>query len=147
MITVADVVTQVNTMLTAKFPNIDITFTDNPTGKTIPAFYTTVFSNTINKISIEETQKKLGIKIYYFPSNEYDYLEELCSIQEECNNLFASGFPIQDIYVDLGEDGIDNTIIDGVLQILFYINYKVYTDNDDEYDYMGDLDNEEDYNI
>lgn len=147
MITAADVVTQVNSMLTAKFPNANITFTDNPNGKERPAFYTTILSNKSNQISDRETQKKIGIKIYYFPSDGYDYLEELSNIQESCDELFCQGFQLQDIYINLDEDGIDYNTTDGILQILFYVNYYIERDlEEDSYENIGNWIDEENFN-
>ncbi|RMD02740.1 hypothetical protein D9O40_05415 [Clostridium autoethanogenum] len=146
MITVADVITQINTMLTTKFPNTNITFTDNPDGHERPAFYTTILSNASNQLSDRRTQKKIGIKIYYFPTDEHDYLEELCNIQENIDELFCQGFPMQDIYINLDEDGIDYNITDGILQILFYVNYYLERDTEeDNLDYIENIEDEENY--
>jgi len=137
------IVKTVNLILKSKFPNIDRQSTDIQEGFSRPSFFVTTDSNKSGQQNDRITNKKVGIRIYYFPSNEHNCQVELLEMQDSLDELFSDGFMIQDgsdnTYINLDEDGIDYNITDGVLQALFYVNYMNESDPDADYDYMEEL--------
>jgi hypothetical protein len=140
MITLKDIIKTINTLLKANFPNVKIESSDNAEGFDRPSFYVHVDSNGTGQQNEAVITKKVGIRIYYFPTDEHDCSIELLEIQDGLDNLFSNGFLINgDTYINLDEDGIDYTITDNVLQALFYVNYMNYKDLDADLEYMEEL--------
>lgn len=140
MITLKDIIKTINTLLKANFPNVKIESSDNTEGFDRPSFFIAVDSNSTGQQNAAVTTKKVGIRIYYFPTDEHNCSIELLEIQDGLDDLFSNGFLIDsDTYINLDEDGIDYTITDNVLQALFYVNYMNYKDLDADLEYMEEL--------
>jgi len=137
------IVKTINNMLKAKFLDIHRQSTDIQEGFKRPSFFVTTDSNKSGQQNDRITNKKVGIRIYYFPSNEHNCQIELLEMQDSLDELFSNGFMIQEgedkTYINLDEDGIDFNTTDNVLQALFYVNYMNETDPDADYDYMEKL--------
>lgn len=139
MITLDDIIVAINTLLETKFPDIKEESTDNKEALDRPSFFVTIETNKSGQQSTSETTKKVGIRIYYFPTDEHDCQIELLEMQDSLDELFSNGFMIDDTYINLDEDGIDYTTTDNILQALFYVNYINTTDLDTDYEYMEEL--------
>lgn len=143
MITPTDVVTQINSMLEEEFSGVNISFNDNKEGYKEPYFIVSMLSNLSNQMSQEERGHKIGMQLYYFPTDEHNYLEETLDIEQRLTELFCNGFWIQDIYIDLDENGLSFDINEGILNAIFYVNYITCEDDLDKYDNIEDFDFEE----
>lgn len=138
------IVKTVNNMLKVKFPDIHRQSTDIQEGFSRPSFFVATDSNKSGQQNDRITNKKVGIRIYYFPSNEHNCQVELLEMQDSLDELFSDGFMIQEntdnTYINLDEDGIDYNTTDGILQALFYVNYENESDPEADFDYMEELD-------
>ncbi len=127
MIKLQDIMTDINAKLKDKF-NIEINDNDVKEGFVRPSFFVQ-FDNLYKTDYLYTFERRLTVRIYYFPSNRHKYQIEVLEKQQEIEDLFKLGLKIKDRHLSLVYD-IESEVIDGVLEISFELRY--YDNNHEE---------------
>ncbi|MEL3956921.1 DUF6838 family protein [Caldifermentibacillus hisashii] len=120
MITYRDIRKAINAKLKNEF-NIEINSNDVKEGFKRPSFFVT-FDNLVKSSDQSQFDRSLTIRIYYFPTDRYDYSLELLDIQEQLENLFDLKFNVLDRKFNIFESS--SLITDGVLEFSFDIQFS-----------------------
>jgi hypothetical protein len=120
MITYKNIKIAVNTLLKNKF-GVEINSNDLKEGFKRPSFFVS-FDNFLRSSTEEQVQKSLTIRIYYFPTDRYNYSVELLDIQESLESLFDLKLEVLDRKFNINE--ASTVVTDGVLEFSFDIEFK-----------------------
>lgn len=127
MIGIKDIITAINNLLKENFPDVKRQSTDIRQGYTRPCFYVEMDRDMSNKFNTQLKEKTVSIRIYYFPTTEYDSRIELLSVQDKLEEIFLEGvwitpsFFMPTFQQDGQDNGLDFVIVDGILQMQFYL--------------------------
>ena len=127
MIGIKDIIAAINNLLKENFPDVKRQSTDIRQGYTRPCFYTEMDRDMANKLNTRLREKTVSIRIYYFPTTEYDSRVELLNIQDKLEDIFLEGvwitpsFFMPTFQQDGQDSGLDFVIVDGILQLQFYL--------------------------
>ncbi|MCM3411464.1 phage tail terminator family protein [Metabacillus litoralis] len=137
MITYKDIKLSVNNSLINKF-NLPINSNDVKEGFSRPSFFVEL-DNFNPSSTLVQVEKNLTIRIYYFPSDRYDYSLELLDIQEGLESLFDLKLSVLDRQFTINDKTAD--VVDGVLNFYFDLHFFDGKDNDpsDEGELMDTL--------
>lgn len=119
MITLKEIKTVINKKLFNEF-NIEIQSHDVKEGFNRPSFFVT-FDDTIHSATLEQIEKTLTVRIYYFPENRYDYSLELLDIQERLEKIFDLKLKVLDRHFNIHE--VFSLVTDGVLDFSFDLQF------------------------
>ena len=119
MITYKDIKKAVNTLLIKQF-GIEINSNDVEEGFIRPSFFVS-FDDTLRSSTVDQIEKSLTIRIYYFPTDRYNNSIELLEVQEELENLFDLKLPVKDRLFNIFE--AESVVTDGVLAFSFDIEF------------------------
>ncbi|MEY8001609.1 DUF6838 family protein [Clostridium sp. Mt-5] len=127
MIGIKDIITAINDLLAQNFTDVTIQSTDITEGYTRPCFYVELDKNSASKINTKLRDKSISIRIYYFPKDRYNNEVENLNIQDQLENIFLEGLWVNPSFFmptfqqDGQDSGLDFVIVDGVLQLQFYL--------------------------
>jgi hypothetical protein len=127
MIGIKDIITAINNLLKENFPDVKRQSTDIRQGYTRPCFYVEMDRDMAYKLNTQLKEKTVSIRIYYFPTTEYDSRVELLDMQDKLENIFLEGvwitpsFFMPTFQQDGQDNGLDFVIVDGILQMQFYL--------------------------
>jgi hypothetical protein len=127
MITYKDIKKAVNTKLSQEF-GIEINSRDVQEGFNRPSFFVQL-ENTVRSGDESQVHKALTVRIYYFPTDRYDYSIEVLDVQEQLENVFDLKLSVQDRHFNIDE--ASSLVTDGVLNFSFDIAFY------DGRDYVG----------
>lgn len=119
MITYKDIKKSVNTLLINEF-NVEINSNDVKEGFNRPSFFVS-FDDPVRSSTTDQVEKSLTIRIYYFPTDRYNYSLELLDIQEQLENLFDLKLSVLDRKFNIHE--ASTIVTDGVLEFSFGIHF------------------------
>lgn len=119
MITYKDIKKAINTKLKKEF-DFEINSNDVKEGFNRPSFFVTL-DNHNRSSNQDQIQKSLTVRIYYFPTDRYEYSLEIMDIQERLENLFDLKLKVKDRYLNIMETSGNET--DGVLEFSFDIDF------------------------
>lgn len=121
MLSLKDIIKAVNNEIKIVFPKINISSEDIKEGFKRPSFFVNIENNMSNKFNEVTKEKKLTIRIYYFPSDRYKNRVELLEAQDKLENIFFEGLKVNDnTFIPLADD-MEAIIVDGVLQLSLYL--------------------------
>ena len=127
MIGIKDVITAINNLLKENFTDVKRQSTDIRQGYKRPCFYVEMDRDMAYKLNTQLKEKTVSIRIYYFPTTEYDSRVELLDMQDKLENIFLEGvwitpsFFMPTFQQDGQDNGLDFVIVDGILQMQFYL--------------------------
>jgi hypothetical protein len=127
MIGIKDIITAINNLLKENFPDVKRQSTDIRQGYARPCFYVEMDRDMAYKLNTQLKEKTVSIRIYYFPTTEYDSRVELLDMQDKLENIFLEGvwitpsFFMPTFQQDGQDNGLDFVIVDGILQMQFYL--------------------------
>ena len=127
MIGIKDIIAAINSLLKQNFPDVKRQSTDIRQGYTRPCFYVEMDKDMASKLNTQLKEKTVSIRIYYFPTTEYDSRVELLDMQDKLGNVFLEGvwitpsFFMPTFQQDGQDNGLDFVIVDGILQMQFYL--------------------------
>ena len=127
MIGIKDIITAINNLLKENFPDVKRQSTDIRQGYKRPCFYVEMDRDMAYKLNTQLKEKTVSIRIYYFPTTEYDSRVELLDMQDKLENIFLEGvwitpsFFMPTFQQDGQDNGLDFVIVDGILQMQFYL--------------------------
>ena len=126
MITYKDIKIAVNRQL--KKTGIEINSSDVEEGFNRPSFF--VQLDNANRAGNEsQVERSLTVRIYYFPSDRYEYAIEVLEMQETLEELFDLKLAVKDRYLNVDE--LTTFMNDGVLNCSFDMQF--YTARDLEW--------------
>lgn len=120
MITYKDIKMSVNSLLTRHF-DIEINSNDVQEGFIRPSFFVSLDNPTRSSL-MSQIERSLTIRIYYFPSDRYNYSVELMDIQERLENLFDLKLSVKDRKFNIVD--VVSNVTDGVLNLSFDIEFS-----------------------
>lgn len=132
MLSLKDIKLAINEKLLSEFPKIEIQSTDIKEGFKRPSFFVKFdYSSKTDYRFVFE--RRLTVRIYYFPSDRYQYDIEVIEMQEDIEKLFYLGLQVKDRYLKI-ENDIQSELVDGVLIVSFDLSYydSSYTEPEQE---------------
>lgn len=118
MITYKDIRLAINRQL--KKTGIEITSRDVTEGFDRPSFF--VQLDDVGRSGDEnQVHKSMTVRIYYFPSDRYEYSIEVLDMQEMLENLFDLKLAVKDRFFNVDEVRTD--VVDGVLNCSFDLEF------------------------
>ena len=96
MVTLADIVTAVSTVLRDNFPEIGLESGDIEEGYTAPCFYTDWDGINSSHIGEDMSDDSLITRIFYFPEDKHKNEVELIDMQESLKNAIGSVLKVND---------------------------------------------------
>jgi hypothetical protein len=119
MITYKDIKKAINTKLNNEF-NIEINSNDVKEGFKRPSFFV-AFDILVKSSDQSQFDRSLTIRIYYFPTDRYEYSIELLDVQERLENLFDLKLEVLERKFNIFES--TTLITDGILEFSFDIQF------------------------
>lgn len=120
MITYKDIKKSINDKLINEF-GYEINSNDVKEGFSRPSFF--VDFDNINRSSTEEqVMRSLTVRIYFFPSDRYNYSLEVLDVSERLENLFELKLSVLDRKFTVSE--VNSDVTDGVLNFNFSFRYE-----------------------
>lgn len=119
MITYADLKRAINAKLktvTVEGAPVELNSRDVTEGFIRPSFFVQ-FDNNIRSSDESQIHKSLNVQIYYFPTNRYEYSEEVLDVQEVLESKFDLKLRVLDRYFNIDE--VNAMMVDGVLNFSF----------------------------
>lgn len=111
----------INNKLIAKFPTIKITSKDVEEGFQRPSFF--VQFDNVNRESYRYYSiRSMTIRIYFFPSDLYNYSLEVLDVQQKLEELFDLTISVEDRVITISNTS--SLMVDKVLE--FDINIEYY---------------------
>ncbi|SET55570.1 hypothetical protein SAMN05660297_02748 [Natronincola peptidivorans] len=136
MLTLQGIMKAINTKLKNKF-NIEINDNDVKKGFDRPSFF--VKFDNLSKTDYQYMfERRLTVRIYFFPTNRHKYQIEVLEVQQDIETLFHLGLKVEERFVKIVDD-IQSEVIDGVLMITFDLSYSDSSYEEDEYEKMEEL--------
>lgn len=118
MITYKDIKIAVNHQLTKT--GIEINSSDVEEGFNRPSFF--VQLDNANRAGNEsQVERSLTVRIYYFPTDRYEYAIEVLEMQETLEELFDLKLAVKDRYLNVDE--LTTFMNDGVLNCSFDMEF------------------------
>ncbi|QEK13725.1 hypothetical protein FQB35_15465 (plasmid) [Crassaminicella thermophila] len=121
MITLKDIKKAINSLISANF-TAEITSRDIKEGFKRPSFFVEFDNVKKSPAGEDQINRELTVRIYYFPSNRYQYSVEILEVQEKLEEVFDTKLKVQDRYFNIDE--VESIVTDGVLQFYFDIRYE-----------------------
>ncbi|ABR48573.1 hypothetical protein Amet_2419 [Alkaliphilus metalliredigens QYMF] len=121
MITLKDIKIAITTRLKNTL-DIEITSKDIKEGFKRPSFFIQLDNIRKSAAGVDQVKRELTVRIYYFPSDRYQYSIEILDIQEQLEEIFDTKLKVIDRYLNIDE--IESITTDGVLQLYFDIAYE-----------------------
>lgn len=118
MITYKDIRIAVNRQL--KKTGIEVNSRDVEEGFNRPSFFVQL-DNLNRSGDKEQVHKSMAVRIYYFPTDRYEYAIEVLDMQETIERLFDLKIAVKDRYFNVDE--ILTNLTDGVLNCSFDIQF------------------------
>lgn len=118
MITYKDIRIAINQQL--KKTGIEITSRDVTEGFNRPSFFVQL-DNVGRSGDENQVHKSMTVRIYYFPSDRYEYFIEVLDMQETLEGLFDMKLPVKDRYFNVDE--FTTYLNDGVLNCQFDLEF------------------------
>jgi hypothetical protein len=136
MISLKDIKTAVNTLLTENFTDIDLMSTDVKEGFNRPSFFVKL-DNMDKKDGLYSFTREMTVRIYYFPTSIYDYSIELLEKQSSLESIFNLNFSVGDRVITI--DDTPSDIVDGVLEFDINFSYSDSYETEDTSELMEEL--------
>lgn len=121
MITLKDIKIAINNLISANF-TAEVTSRDIKEGFKRPSFFVELDNVKRSPAGEEQIERKLTVRIYYFPSSRYQYNVEILEVLEKLEEVFDTKLKVQDRYFNIDE--VESIVIDGILQFYFDIQYE-----------------------
>ena len=127
----ADIKVAINDLIKSEFPSIEIQSTDVEKGFKRPTFF--VQLDTLSRDSGQfVSNRSMVARIYYFPSERYEYSIEAMDIQDRLESIINLNFRVLDRVITIDETRAQ--MIDGVLEFEFDFEFidksGAYRDDD-----------------
>lgn len=119
MIDYKDIKTAVNKQLSNL--GIDIQSRDVREGFNRPSFFVQL-DNASRSNYTTQIGRMLTVRIYYFPSDRYEYAVEVLEMQDELEQLFDLKLPVKDRLLNITD--LESGMSDGVLQCSFELEFE-----------------------
>src|SRR5690625_5080190 len=114
MLTMKQIKLAINEMLRENFPDIGIQSGDIRKGFKRPSFFVQLDTQSRDSGQFVYNRSMI-IRIYYFPSDRYEYSLEILEMQDDLENVFSLNFAVQDRVITIDETRAQE--VDGVLEI------------------------------
>jgi len=119
MITYKDIKAAVNNQISSYF-DAPIQSRDVVEGFRRPSFFTRL-ENNVNSSGATQNYRELTVRIYYFPTDRYEYSIEVLEVQEQLERIFDLKLPIKDRLININDT--ESVLTDGVLNFSFDIAF------------------------
>lgn len=120
MLTRAQINKAINDKIKAEFPSIPIQSRDVEEGFVRPSFYVWLESARLDAGQYSQF-REFTCRILFFPSDRYDYKEEVYDVQDRLEKLFGLNFTVGDRTITVLSAASD--VIDKVLHYDFDFSY------------------------
>lgn len=120
MITLKDIKKAINLKLTTQF-GFEINSNDVKEGFKKPSFFVD-FDNISLSSTVEQKQRSLTVRIYFFPTDRYHFSLEILDVQERLEKEFDLKLQVLDRHLNITE--VDASVTDGVLVFNFNIEFE-----------------------
>lgn len=125
MISLKDIRQAVNHQLNVT--GIEINSRDVSEGFNRPSFFVQL-DNVKTFSTPTHVRRSLTVRIYYFPTERHENSMELLNMQEQIESLFVLHLKVKDRLLNI--DDVDSTIIEGVYQAWFDLDFETEHDRD-----------------
>jgi hypothetical protein len=119
MITYKDIKKAINTKLSQEF-GIEINSRDVQEGFNRPSFFVQL-ENSVRSGDETQVHKALTVRIYYFPTDRYEYSIEVLDVQEQLESIFELKLRVMDRFFNINES--ESVTSDGILNFSFDIEF------------------------
>jgi len=120
MITLKDIKKAINSIISNKFPDVEIMSTDVKEGFNRPSFFVQL-DNVTKDDRLYYFTRDMTVRIYYFPSDRYNYNLEVLDVVDGLESIFNLNFNVSDRVITIDNTSYD--ITDGVLEFDLEFNY------------------------
>lgn len=127
MLTLKQIKLAINEILIENFPDIEVQSTDVRKGFKRPSFFVQLDTQSRDSGQFVSNRSMI-VRIYYFPSDRYEYSLEILEMQDDLENVFSLNFAVQDRVITIDETRAQK--VDGVLE--FEIDFE-FTDKSAAY--------------
>jgi hypothetical protein len=108
-------------MLLSKFPTIEIQSSDVKEGFNRPSFFVTIDNVNRESSTKYSSIRSMTIRIYYFPTDRYNYSLEVLDIQQQLEELFDQNLTVETRVIPIQET--NHFVVDKVLEFDIDIEY------------------------
>lgn len=129
MLTLKQIDRAIAGILAAHFEDIEIQSNDVQEGFKRPSFFV-VLDNIGTDTRQHYLVRTMTARIYYFPTDRYNYSIEVLEMQDKLNNLFNLNFVVEDRVITISETR--SQIVDRVLEFEFDFEYHDFIKPDDD---------------
>ncbi len=127
-----DIVTALNDEIRKMFPDVNIPATDIKEGFDRPAFFVELPMRKTFALSEDIKERKISIRIYYFPTDWRRYQDEVLEVTEVIESLLLNK-PLVVGNQLLNVTEVDSDVSDGILQCNFDIEFvEIFEETNDE---------------
>lgn len=136
MLTLKQIKLAINNMILEKFPDIEIISRDVSEGFVRPSFHV-MFDNIDRDTRFYVSERSMTVRIYYFPSDRYEYSLEILDIQDSLESIFNLNLEVEDRVITINETRGQQ--IDGVLEFEFDFDFVESNEREDKGELMEEL--------
>lgn len=130
MVKITELKKAINDVLKVALPTIPLYAGDITEGFDRPSLFTK-FEQMYRTDYKDGFKREITVIVYYFPENRNNYELEVLKVQEKLENAFRLSVIVKDRVVHIVDD-VGSEVIDGVLQMVFDLEYYDVSDDPEE---------------